>query len=123
MTAWFTKKKKTDRLKEILGDYELPRFRKTIFETLQRLREPAATSADIAEVMSLDPDLTSRVMRTVNSTAEGVITVWLLERTQVMEGDQGRRYIESLRDGGLVVVGDGAAHLRVIVGSAMDSVL
>ena len=69
MTAWFTKKKKTDRLKEILGDYELPRFRKTIFETLQRLREPAATSADIAEVMSLDPDLTSRVMRTVNSTA------------------------------------------------------
>ena len=39
MTAWFTKKKKTDRLKEILGDYELPRFRKTIFETLQRLRE------------------------------------------------------------------------------------
>ena len=57
------------RLHEILGDYELPKFRKTVFETLRRLREPTATSADIAEVMGMDPDLTSRVMRTVNSTA------------------------------------------------------
>ena len=68
----FFKKKKQDsreRLHEILGDYELPRFRKSIFETLRRLRDPKATSADIAEVMSVDPDLTSRVMRTVNSPA------------------------------------------------------
>ena len=52
---------------EILGDYELPRFRKSVFETLRRLRDPKSTSADIAEVMSVDADLTSRVMRTVNS--------------------------------------------------------
>jgi HD-like signal output (HDOD) protein len=58
-----------ERLHEILGDYELPKFRKTIFETLRRLRDPKATAADIAEVMSMDADLTSRVMRTVNSTA------------------------------------------------------
>lgn len=69
MAALFRKKDSAERLREILGDYELPRFRKTIFETLQRLREPDVTSGDIAEVMSLDPDLTSRVMRTVNSTA------------------------------------------------------
>ena len=57
------------RLHDILGDYELPKFRKTIFEALHRLREPGASSAHIAEVMALDPDLTARVMRTVNSTA------------------------------------------------------
>ena len=69
MFSFFKKKNPHARLHEILGDYELPKFRKTVFETLLRLREPTATSADIAEVMSMDPDLTSRVMRTVNSTA------------------------------------------------------
>ena len=69
MFSFFKKKNPHARLHEILGDYELPKFRKTVFETLRRLREPTATSADIAEVMSMDPDLTSRVMRTVNSTA------------------------------------------------------
>jgi len=71
MFSFFKKKKQdpAERLHEILGDYELPRFRKSIFETLRRLRDPKATSADIAEVMSVDPDLTSRVMRTVNSPA------------------------------------------------------
>ena len=71
MFSFFKKKEQdpAERLHEILGDYELPRFRKSIFETLRRLRDPKATSADIAEVMSVDPDLTSRVMRTVNSPA------------------------------------------------------
>ena len=69
MFSFFKKEDPHARLHEILGDYELPKFRKTVFETLRRLREPTATSADIAEVMSMDPDLTSRVMRTVNSTA------------------------------------------------------
>ena len=69
MFSLFKSKDSQDRLHEILGDYELPKFRKTVFEVLRRLREPASTSKDIAEVMSMDPDLTSRVMRTVNSTA------------------------------------------------------
>ncbi|MBL68036.1 MAG: hypothetical protein CMO74_06230 [Verrucomicrobiales bacterium] len=71
MFSFFKKKKKDPhkRLREILGEYELPRFRKTVFEVLQRLRDPGVTADEIAEVMSLDPDLTSRVMRTVNSTA------------------------------------------------------
>jgi len=69
MFSFFKNKEKepAERLDEILGDYELPRFRKSVFETLRRLRDPKATSADIAEVMSVDADLTSRVMRTVNS--------------------------------------------------------
>lgn len=70
MFSFFKKKKDPHaRLREILGDYELPKFRKTIFETLRRLRDPKASSSDIAEVMSMDADLTSRVMRTVNSLA------------------------------------------------------
>jgi len=69
MFSFFKRKDPQDRLHEILGDYELPKFRKTVFEVLRRLREPASTSKDIAEVMSMDPYLTSRVMRTVNSTA------------------------------------------------------
>ena len=69
MFSFFNNKDPHARLHEILGDYELPKFRKTIFEALDRLREPGASSAHIAEVMALDPDLTSRVMRTVNSTA------------------------------------------------------
>ena len=69
MFSFFKNKDPHARLHDILGDYELPKFRKTIFEALRRLREPGASSAHIAEVMALDPDLTSRVMRTVNSTA------------------------------------------------------
>ena len=69
MFSFFKNKDPHARLHDILGDYELPKFRKTIFEALRRLREPSASSAHIAEVMALDPDLTSRVMRTVNSTA------------------------------------------------------
>lgn len=71
MFSFFKKKEKNPhaRLHDILGDYELPKFRKTVFETLRRLRDPRATAADIAEVMSMDAGLTSRVMRTVNSTA------------------------------------------------------
>jgi HD-like signal output (HDOD) protein len=69
MFSFFKQKDPHARLHEILGEYELPRFRKTIFETLNRLRDPKATSDDIAEVMSMDADLTSRVMRMVNSLA------------------------------------------------------
>ena len=69
MFSFFKKEDPHARLHEILGDYELPKFRKTVFETLKRLRDPQAPSADIAEVMSMDADLTSRVMRTVNSLA------------------------------------------------------
>ena len=69
MFSFFKQEDPHARLQEILGDYELPGFRKTVFETLRRLRDPRATSIDIAEIMSLDADLTSRVIRTVNSLA------------------------------------------------------
>lgn len=63
----FFKSDPKEQLKKILGNYELPRFRKTIFETLRRLRDPDSQPRQITEVMSMDPDLTSKVMKTVNS--------------------------------------------------------
>ncbi|SVB66310.1 uncharacterized protein METZ01_LOCUS219164, partial [marine metagenome] len=48
MFSFFKSKDPQDRLHEILGDYELPKFRKTVFEVLRRLREPTSTSKDIA---------------------------------------------------------------------------
>lgn len=65
----FFKSDPKERLKKILGSYELPRFRKTVFETLRRLRDPDSQPNQITEVMSMDPDLTSKVTRTVNSSA------------------------------------------------------
>jgi len=59
----------SERVKELLGNFELPRFRKTIFETLKRLRDPDSSTNQVCQVMSMDADLVSRVMRTVNSTA------------------------------------------------------
>jgi len=67
MFSFFKKKDPHARLHDILGDYELPKFRKTVFETLRRLRNPKTTSTEIAEIISTDADLTSRVMRTVNT--------------------------------------------------------
>ncbi len=65
----FFKADPKERLKKILGNYELPRFRKTVFETLRRLRDPDSSPQQITEVMAMDPDLTSKVMKTVNSAA------------------------------------------------------
>ena len=67
MFSFFKKKDPHARLHDILGDYELPKFRKTVFETLRRLRNPKTTSTEIAEIISTDADLTSRVMRAVNT--------------------------------------------------------
>jgi len=58
-----------DRIRQLLGDIEVPRFRKAVFETLRRLRDPDTTPGKIMEVMSVDAQLVGKVMNTVNSTA------------------------------------------------------
>ena len=58
-----------NRLRQLLGDVEVPRFRKAVFETLRRLRDPDTTPGKIMEVMSIDAQLVGKVMNTVNSTA------------------------------------------------------
>ena len=64
--------KKTDpkaMLKKVLGDHDLPSFPDVVLKTLEKTRDPNASSAVIAQILAEDPGLTVRVLRTVNSAA------------------------------------------------------
>jgi HD-like signal output (HDOD) protein len=68
----FLKKRKTDpreELRKVLGDHELPTFSGVVMQTLERLRDPKSPPSSIAEVLSADPGLSVRVLKTVNSAA------------------------------------------------------
>ena len=67
--AGWSKQDVKDRIRQLIGDAEIPRFRKAVFETLRRLRDPDTTPEKIMEVMAVDAQLVSKVMQTVNSTA------------------------------------------------------
>ena len=67
--ASWSKKDIQDRIRELVGDIEIPRFRKAVFETLRRLRDPDTTPQKLMEVMAIDGELVGKVMNTVNSTA------------------------------------------------------
>ncbi|MEN9733419.1 MAG: hypothetical protein RLZ45_1414 [Verrucomicrobiota bacterium] len=67
--AGWSKKEVQDRIRELVGDIEIPRFRKAVFETLRRLRDPDTTPQKLMEVMAIDGELVGKVMNTVNSTA------------------------------------------------------
>ena len=67
--------KKTDKasrsrhqLHKVLGDYSLPSFSRIAIETLHRIRDPRSSSGSIAEVLSMDPGLTVRLLRMANSS-------------------------------------------------------
>ena len=64
--------KKTDpkaMLKKVLGDHDLPSFPDVVLKTLEKTRDPNASSGAIAQILAEDPGLTVRVLRTVNSAA------------------------------------------------------
>jgi HD-like signal output (HDOD) protein len=71
-------KKKTEaaekQLRLILGDYELPSFPEIVMGVLDLLRDPEATSAEIAERLAIDPGMHVKVMKTVNSASFGLTT-------------------------------------------------
>lgn len=67
--AGWSQKDVKDRIRQLLGDVEIPRFRKAVFETLRRLRDPDTTPEKVMEVMAVDAQLVGKVMQTVNSTA------------------------------------------------------
>ncbi len=56
-------------LKKVLGDYDLPSFPSTVMKSLQRIRHPESSAASIAEVLSVDPGLSVRVLSMANSAA------------------------------------------------------
>jgi len=53
----------------MLGDCKLPAFRAIVSTALERVRDDAASSAEIADLMSSDPGLSVRLLGTVNSAA------------------------------------------------------
>lgn len=57
------------KLKKLLQDYELPSFPALVTQVLQQLRDPDATARSIAQSVVLDPGLSVKVLRTVNSAA------------------------------------------------------
>lgn len=56
-------------LKKALGEFELPTFPNVVMETLEKIRDPNSSAAVVAKVLSADPGLTVKVLKTVNSAA------------------------------------------------------
>ena len=74
MLKLFTRAK-TDpatELKAIHDGYELPTLPGIYLEALQQVRDEGSSAATLADLLSSDPGLTMRLLRTVNSAAFGV---------------------------------------------------
>jgi len=56
-------------LRKVLGDYQLPAFRKTVLRVLDELRRPNASASSIADVLALDPGMSISLLKLVNSAA------------------------------------------------------
>ena len=68
----FLKKKNIipkNKLKKALGDYTLPSFPGVVMEILAKIRDPESSTSAIANLLTLDPSLTVKVLRTANSAA------------------------------------------------------
>ncbi|HJN77671.1 MAG TPA: HDOD domain-containing protein [Myxococcota bacterium] len=60
------------KLRETLGDSALPSFKAVTMQTLRKLRDPEASSQEIAKLVASDPGLSVKVLSTVNSAAFGL---------------------------------------------------
>lgn len=70
MVLRLRKKKEVDgrrELQSILGEQEIPTFPSAVMRTIETLRQPDSSAADVAEVLSTDPGLTVRLLKLVNS--------------------------------------------------------
>ena len=72
MLKFLKKRKPTDELKELLGDYELPHFPTVVTNLLSLLRDPSSPVARIAAQIETKPGMSVRVLRMVNSAAFGL---------------------------------------------------
>lgn len=71
MVFWKRSPDPRARIRERIGEYELPSFSTSAISTLSLLRADA-DMADIAEGLLADPGLTVRILRTVNSAGFGL---------------------------------------------------
>ena len=56
-------------LHSVVSNYELPSFPALILRALEKVRDENAALYDITELVSADPGLSARLLRTVNSSA------------------------------------------------------
>ena len=61
-------------LQEMLGQFELPTFSSSMVDLLGLLRDPEIPMAEVASRVEMDPGLTVRVLRLINSTGFGLMT-------------------------------------------------
>ena len=73
MAGWF--KRRTfdkSRLQKLFGEYELPNFPAAVLEVLRVLRDDESTNAEVAHALELDPGMSVRLIRAVNSAVFGL---------------------------------------------------
>ena len=69
-----TNKAPRDELNTILGGYELPSFSTSVMNVLSKLRDPEISMAELVPMIELDPGMTVRILRLVNSAGFGLTT-------------------------------------------------
>jgi HD-like signal output (HDOD) protein len=58
-----------EKLKKLLKGYQLPSFPAVVMQILQKIRSPYSSAPDIAESLSLDPNLSVKLLGLANSAA------------------------------------------------------
>ena len=112
MPFWKRSKDPGARLRELVGDYELPSFSSTAVNILSLLRDENVRIDRIAEQLRADPGMHVKILRTVNSAAFGMLNrVTNLEHAVTLLG---RSRIEAL----VLVV---AVRGRTPVSSALNT--
>ena len=70
------KKRKTSELKDVLRKelehYELPAFSANVMRALSALRNPEQTISEIGRLLQLDPGLSVKILKVVNSASFGL---------------------------------------------------
>lgn len=87
-------KRSANRLRSVLGDYQLPSFPKVLLEARALIRDPESSLQQIANRIAADPGSTIQILKTINSAAVGL-------RNRVNSVDQaiallGRAQVESI---------------------------
>ena len=58
-----------EKLREVLGDYDLPSFPVVSMEVLEKIRSPQTSAGGLAKILARDPGLSVQTLRLANSAA------------------------------------------------------
>lgn len=57
------------RMREVLGEFELPVFPQVVMKALGKIREPGASAKEVSQILGSDPGLSMQIFKIVNSAA------------------------------------------------------